>query len=185
MDPELAIELLLSKQEELLGFLRRRVASADLARDLLQDCLLRAVRTATSLDDDERVLPWFYAIMRNAVTDVRRHQARTSDRFESSDLDPERAMATVAAPGTDEERELCECYRGLLALMPVDQAALLESVELKEEDAGQVALSLGVSRAALRVRLHRARRTLRDGLTKACGACAQHGCLDCTCSRPA
>jgi hypothetical protein len=31
------------------------------------------------------------------------------------------------------------------------------------------------------VRLHRARATLRDKLRVVCGACARHGCLDCSC----
>jgi len=31
------------------------------------------------------------------------------------------------------------------------------------------------------VRLHRARKALRERLTASCRACAEHGCLDCSC----
>jgi hypothetical protein len=35
------------------------------------------------------------------------------------------------------------------------------------------------------VRLFRGREALREQLRSACGTCAEHGCLDCTCGGPA
>jgi predicted RNA polymerase sigma factor len=38
------------------------------------------------------------------------------------------------------------------------------------------------TRNNLTVRLHRARKHLREALSNNCRACAKHGCLDCTCA---
>lgn len=41
---------------------------------------------------------------------------------------------------------------------------------------------LGITRNNLKVRRYRARQQLRERLEETCQACAEQGCLDCTCS---
>jgi RNA polymerase sigma-70 factor (ECF subfamily) len=57
-------------------------------------------------------------------------------------------------------------------------------VDLQGEDIGDVAKQLGVTRNNLTVRLHRARKHLKDALAQTCRACSDEGCLDCTCEDP-
>lgn len=87
-------------------------------------------------------------------------------------------------PGVEEERMLCQCFKRLLPSIPPQYRDLLSSVDLQGEDIGEVASRLGVTRNNLTVRLHRARKHLKDALAQTCQACSDEGCLDCTCEEP-
>ena len=76
-----------------------------------------------------------------------------------------------------------EALRELPALKP-DYATLLRRLDLNGEASAPVAASLGITRNNLIVRLHRARRQLRERLEQTCRLCAKHGCLDCHCDQP-
>ena len=76
---------------------------------------------------------------------------------------------------------LCACFKRLLPAVPEAYRELVERIDLQGEDPSLVAQELGLTRNNLTVRLHRARRHLRDALSKNCQACSKHGCLDCTC----
>lgn len=176
MQKEPLIDQLLAHRERLIAFIRRKVASADLAEDLLQEALLRAIRAAPSLRDEERLLPWFYTILNNAITDAYRRGGVTSRLF--TPFNP--AQHDVAAADGDEE-EVCRCFRPLLPTLKPEYAHLIESLDLAGEDPAHAAQRLGVSPGTLKVRRHRARQALRKKLEDACRSCARHGCLDCTC----
>ena len=57
-------------RQDFLRFVRGRVSDPDLAEDIVQDALLRAVQSADTLRDEDRVIPWFYRILRNAIIDA-------------------------------------------------------------------------------------------------------------------
>ena len=69
------IDRLIAARSEFLAFVRTRVADSELAEDIVQDALLRAVRSFDQLRDDERVVPWFYRILRNGIVDAYRRRA--------------------------------------------------------------------------------------------------------------
>jgi hypothetical protein len=48
----------------------------------------------------------------------------------------------------------------------------------------QIKPSEGLSANNAGVRVFRARAALRSQVTRSCGSCATHGCLDCTCGAP-
>jgi RNA polymerase sigma-70 factor (ECF subfamily) len=62
-----------------------------------------------------------------------------------------------------------------------EYAQVIEAVDLGEGSLESVAAKLGVARNNLKVRLHRARKQLRDRLVESCRVCATHGCFDCHC----
>ena len=68
------IEALLASRAQLVAYVRRRVNDPDLAEDIVHDGLLRALRAAPALRDRERLLPWFYQVLRNAVVDEYRRR---------------------------------------------------------------------------------------------------------------
>jgi hypothetical protein len=55
--PDDAFAALFEHRGSLLRYLRTKVASPELAEDLLQDCLLKALRSAPELRDKEKLLP--------------------------------------------------------------------------------------------------------------------------------
>ena len=61
---------------------------------------------------------------------------------------------------------------------------MLRRVDLEGQRPVDVAAQYGITANSAMVKLHRARRALRVRLEQSCRACAEHGCLDCTCVGP-
>ena len=158
-----------------VGFARSRLGDHHLAEDVVQESLVKALTADRHPETDEETTVWFYRILRRSIIDVyRKHGARSRalERFEKEF--PER-------PDKEDERELCKCFRRLMTLVPEQYRELLDEVDLKGRDPDEVAAKLGLTRNNLTVKLHRARKHLRNALTANCRACSAHGCLDCTC----
>lgn len=156
------------------GFVRRRVADPQVADDIVQDSLLRAVRAAPELRDADALLPWFYRILRNAVTDHYRRRDVAGRALQSVADDPQ--------PGPDDETEACACLADLVGKLKPEYAELIREMDIGGVDLSTMAERLNISRDNLKVRHHRARRALRTLLERTCRTCAAHGCLDCTCA---
>ena len=77
----------------------------------------------------------------------------------------------------------CACVNDALALVRPSYREMLRRVDVEGARVTTVARDLGLTAANARVRLHRARATLRSQLLKICGVCAEHGCLPCTCRK--
>jgi RNA polymerase sigma-70 factor (ECF subfamily) len=173
------VALLLKHRKELLGYLRKKLASPELAEDLLQDSLMKALRKAPDIRDEEKLLPWFYRILRNAVIDTYRSRGAAPGRVEI-DVD---LLEAPAEPSAADEQSLCECFRLLVPTLKPEYAAMIQRLELGTADPEAVAKELGITRNTLKVRRHRARQALRQRLEETCRTCAKHGCLDCTCQK--
>lgn len=170
------LRALLANQRRLLAFLTRRVGSAELAAELLQDAFVKGVEKGETLRDDESALAWCYRLLRNAVID--RHRRRTTERDGLARLASELESATAAA---DLEQEVCTCMNELVPTLKPEYADILRRVDLGEGRLESVAAQLGITANNAGVRLHRARQALRQRLEEMCGMCAHHGCLNCTC----
>ncbi len=76
--PAAHLERITAQQSKFLGFLSARVEDMAAAEDILQSAYLKAVEHCSEIRDDESTVPWFYRILRNAITDhYRRRAART------------------------------------------------------------------------------------------------------------
>ncbi len=169
--------ILLDNLDVLLGYARKRTGDADLAADLVQQSLLKALEAAPGLRDHEKALPWFYRILDNALADLHRRR-----RVEAT-YRPALARETATTTAPEDHAVLCRCFETLLPTLKPEYAAVIEALELGDEDPQAVADRLGITRANLKVRRHRARRQLRQRLEETCRTCAAHGCLDCSCRK--
>ena len=175
-----AIEALTLDRERFLAFVRKRVRDRDEAEEVLQGAFAKALERGADIRDDERVVAWFYRLLRNALVD---HWRARDVRDRGAAMLRREAGAAAALPPED-AHALCRCFEALLPALPVAQARILRRVDLEDARPVDVAAEEGISPNLAMVRLHRARRTLRRRLEESCGACATHGCLDCSC-RPA
>jgi RNA polymerase sigma-70 factor (ECF subfamily) len=169
-------ERLLYARAEFLGYIRKRIEDPELAEDILQDSLLKAIRSAPNLRDEERLIPWFYRVLQNAIVDAYRRRGVERERVVVAEV-PDIA----AEPEND--AELCRCFERLIPGLKSDYADLIQAVELGGESPDAAAGRLGITSNNLKVRRHRARQALRRKLEETCRTCADHGCLDCTCGR--
>jgi DNA-directed RNA polymerase specialized sigma24 family protein len=95
----------------------------------------------------------------------------------------EYALGQDTVMSAEDHSTVCECFKELIPALKPEYAEVIEALDLREEDPGSVAERLGVTRANLKVRAHRARQQLKTRLEETCRMCAKHGCLDCSCIR--
>lgn len=153
---------------------------AEAAREVLQDTFLAMVRSFHTFRADASLSTWLYAIAHNAcVRRARRtvsapHDVESLERLTAAD------QATLTAPGPDPESAAAssEGVRALEAALrrlerPYRVVLMLRDVE--GLPAADVATALGISVAAVKSRLHRARGRLRAALTGADAPAASRG----------
>lgn len=170
---------LLANLKTFVAFARKRVGDPHLAEDVVQDSLVKALASARTPEREEETVAWFYRILRRSIIDLYRRQdarKRALERFQHELPD---------VPSAGDERLLCECFKRLLPAVPGQYRELLQRMDLDGADAGEVAAELGLTKNNLTVRLHRARKHLREQVARNCRACSKHGCLDCTCGEAA
>lgn len=162
----------------LLAFIRAKVGDDALAEDILHDSLLKALRSASDLEDSDKFVSWLYRIIRNAVTDAYRRRGATQRKLDALAWIPNEADMSP-----EDEAALCGCLEGLLPTLKPEYSELLEAMELGDATTEEMTTRLGITANNLKVRRHRARNQLRERLERSCRTCAEHGCLDCTCAR--
>jgi RNA polymerase sigma-70 factor, ECF subfamily len=179
---------------ELRTFIGRRVSRPEDADDILQLVALRLTQSAAGTRDRRTLLAWLYTVTRNAITDYYRSavhrrevvtdgvpEQATSDPTIDEDADAEQALAGLAA-----------CVRPLLRLLPDDQAAAVELVDLGGRSQVDAARATGISVSGMKSRVQRGRRGLHEAIAACCqiqldvrGAVQDfhsHTGTDCACS---
>ncbi len=167
--------LLARSRAELLGFVEKRVGDRAAAEDILQDAAKRGLEKAGDLRDGDSVRAWFHQILRNAIADEYRRRERGG-----------RAVGKLADEPRDGrdaelERRVCKCVATLKDALKPEYASAIGRVEVDEVPVKDYATESGITANAAAVRLHRAREALRKQVVQTCGACAEHGCFDCSC----
>jgi RNA polymerase sigma-70 factor (ECF subfamily) len=180
-DQERRTALLIQSKAQFLAFLARHLGNRAEAEDLLQTAYLKALTATETVRDDEKVLAWFYRVLRNVLVDAQRRRA-AMERLEVR-LIREAPGATV--PDEALYHAVCQCVLDIAHALKPEYRDILQRVELEEASLSEGAAALGMTPNNASVRLHRARQALRTALMHMCGTCAEHGCLDCTCRRPA
>lgn len=164
-----SIAPLIERLDAFTAFIRRRTGDGDLAAEVVQDALAKAVASADALRDDQRIVPWFWQIVRNTLADAMSRRRRAEPLREQP-------VSEAAASGM-----LCACLAAALGDLPERQRSAITLVELDGLDPAEAAAALGISAVNLKVIRHRARLALRRRLTAVCRACAGRACLDCDC----
>ena len=176
-EPPAVLKALVDNHQRFLGFLEKRVGSKEEAEDILQDGFARALEGAGNVQEGS-IVPWFYRLLRNAVTDHYRHLGAESRAME-------RAAGMEETSTELDDRELhdtvCGCVLGLMETLKPEYATALREVELEERNLADYATGAGITPGNAAVRVHRAREALRKQVIRTCGICGVHGCEDCGC----
>lgn len=150
---------------------RRMLGNQQDAEDVTQDVLLQVVRKLDTFRGESQFPTWLHRVTVNAALALRRKRSRHEekqlvdplDRFDDDGKHTHHVRPWLSRPDQplmDEERkqviekaisELPEAYRDVLVLADVEQLANAEIGEM-----------LGLSVAAVKSRLHRARLMMRD-----------------------
>jgi RNA polymerase sigma-70 factor (ECF subfamily) len=174
MDARELIEGLGGERASFVRLTRRRVANDADAEDVVHHALLRAADRATQIADPSRARAWFYRLLRRAIVD--HHRARAARAKEGNALDD------GSAEEDDRPRApSCRCALRLLGEIRPAYTEVVRRVDYAGEDPSALAEALGISPANLHVRLHRARRALRERVEAHCGVTSIGPCLECLC----
>jgi RNA polymerase sigma-70 factor (ECF subfamily) len=152
----------------LRAYVGRRVSSAEDRDDLVQDVLLRVHRSLDGLKGRDAAGSWIYRIAHNAVIDHWRRKGRPAPV--SAD-EAEAALAKLAVPDDDGDRlqeTLAAYVASLVPELPSPYRETLELTELEGLTNAEAARRLGVSLAAVKSRVLRGRKLLRDAMARCC-----------------
>jgi RNA polymerase sigma-70 factor (ECF subfamily) len=173
------VDVLLQHRERFLAFLAPRVGGREAAEEVLQAALLQGLERGGQVREEERAVAWFYRLLRNALVDRHRADARAEQALARLSDEP-------AALGAGEARALesavCACVAGLTATLKPEYREVLRRVDEEEADLAAFAGEAGLTYGNAKVRLHRARQALARRIEQACGpTCCRKGCADCPC----
>jgi RNA polymerase sigma factor (sigma-70 family) len=145
---------------------RQRLGSDDDARDVVQQTLLQLHRARHDFRSDAPLRPWLFTIALNLVREQHRKRGR---RREQPLDDAQHARQASAEPLPGSAREAVERsarVRSALASLPEPQRSVIELHLFDELPYEEIALIVGASVAAVRVRAHRGYERLRQILPR-------------------
>ncbi|WDR04826.1 sigma-70 family RNA polymerase sigma factor [Devosia rhodophyticola] len=137
-------------------YARALTRNLDLADDLVQDCLERAISRRSLFRPRGPVRPWLFTILLNLFRNSLRSERRHGTAVGLDDLATEPA---TPAPQHG-HMELAELARAIQSLPPEQKEALL-LIALEGFSYNEAAKILGIPQGTLMSRLGRARTTLR------------------------
>lgn len=142
------------------AYVLRRAPAAD-APDAVAETFMVAWRRRDVLPHEPDTLPWLYGVARRVLANQRRGRTRRNelsdrltDTFVTRGIDP---------PSLDDVEDLHRVARAMKALSE-DDAEILRLVSWEELTPAEIAAVFDIGTGAVRQRLHRARRRLRDQL---------------------
>ncbi len=147
----------------------------DRREDLLHDGVVRAIGSLDKLEEGARLEGWFHQILRNRAMDL--HRSRDRENLGKSKWVGQRKNFFVPRFKSNH----CQCVHDVIPTLKREYEEAIREVEMSDDDLRDVATRLGITYGNLKVRVHRARKKLRQELEKKCQECAGQGCLDCTC----
>lgn len=149
------------------------------AEELLQAAFLKSLEKSGEVRDKEKIVAWFYRVLRNSVADYYRKSGKTTLELTGVLADLEARAIT-----SDPQNEPCHCVHPLLENIKAEYREALTTIDLAGGSIRDLAKRAGITEGNAAVRVHRARDAMRKQIQMACGACAEHHCIDCDCRRP-
>ncbi|MDQ6979332.1 MAG: sigma-70 family RNA polymerase sigma factor [Mariprofundaceae bacterium] len=146
-------------ESELRSWLRSRLNHVDDAHDVLQQVFEKALLQGDRFCSVENVRAWLFQVARNILIDRYRMQHHELPL-------PDDVVADV--PTVDMVDELSECLPRVLSELAADDRAIIVPCDLNGVSQQAYADAQGLTLSAVKSRIQRARKRLRDTLKKNC-----------------
>lgn len=142
---------------ELHGYCRRVTGSPDVASDLVQDAMVRAIEGKSSFQPGTNLRAWAFTILRNLARDRGRRLTRQGPHVSVSDDGEDHEIANLASPPAQEKVVQHGEFQRAFASLPRHQRWILMRVGPEGESYSDVADWLGVAVGTVKSRVSRAR----------------------------
>ncbi len=146
-------------------YLERIVGDRATADDLLQDTLLKIARALPDFEGRSSLKTWAFTIATRVATD---HLRRPQNRAQMVDIDESDHGCDADTDQRLVVDEMSSCVREVIDTLPEDYRTALVLHDLEGETAAKVADIVGCSVATAKIRIHRARRRLKQALDDEC-----------------
>jgi RNA polymerase sigma-70 factor, ECF subfamily len=156
-DADACKELFDSIGPSLTYFLRRRVADPQELEDVYQEVFMAIFEARHTYEPGRPFEPWLFAIARNIAADYTRRRWRRAHWEELVAEPPDQPFETSNAAVPE--------LRSFLAELPPDQREAFSMLKLDGLSVQAAAARVGVSVGALKVRAHRAYKSLKRLIT--------------------
>ena len=141
----------------------RLTGNQDLAEDLIQETMLRAVRNWESFRHESDFKTWLYRILINVFRD----QLRRKPKVAFVEVEPNQHRSSeCSAESNAEAQELSEIVAGLIAQLPQRQREVLVLTTYESLTNEQIATTLNINVANVHANLSTARKKLKEWLAK-------------------
>lgn len=153
-----AFEELVRRHQDAVYSLAVRLVGPDLAADVAQDAFVRAWRGLGRFRGDARLSTWLHRITVNTAWTHRRRAARHRAQ-------PIEDVHADDRPGPDHAAEIIHLrrdLRGAIARLSDANRIVLILRDVEAWSTAEVAEHLGITTTTVKVRLHRARKALRE-----------------------
>ena len=169
-------------REPLLSHIRSIVKSPTEAEDVLEEVFVRAHQSIEQLRTDAALSTWLFRIATHVSVDHLRKRGRQPlvvDEIEPDELtaldEPPPSMQVLV-----EQREMGACIQRYILNLPSDHRTVILLHDLQGYTVAEIAATLGITLANVKMRLHRARASLRTALEVGCAlSCDCRGVLVC------
>jgi RNA polymerase sigma-70 factor (ECF subfamily) len=170
-DREALTALLERHQQRVFGFGMKMCGDAEDAKDIAQETLLTMARTLRDFRGEASLSTWLYMVARSFCIKKHRRTKGAPAAYESLDKIPQ-ASADEQAPSPEQMllgREARETVAAALDQLEPEAREVVILRDIEGLSAAEAAQVTGLSVAAVKSRLHRARQALRMHLVEVVG----------------
>ncbi len=147
--------------DRLKYFIMQKVNDELTAEDILHDVFLKVHKSIDSLKDDSKLTSWIYQITRNAITDYYRTREITED-ISSLNYSAEKVA------DDDAVKRIQPAVKRMLLSLPEKYRDALVETEYNGLTQSALAEKLNLSLPAIKSRVQRARKMLKEILLECC-----------------
>lgn len=172
--------IIIEQRRRYLAYLRRRLPSTEEAEDVFQNFCVRALLKAEQIRDTGTAEAWLQRVLFSVLQDF--YRSKGADRRGRAELEQAVLVEEQMSPEQEEDKteaHICACVYAHLPKMKPEYRTVLWRVDFLGERRQSVARSLDMNAGNMRVRLHRARKSLRSILETTCPTCAEGSAKTC------
>ena len=137
-----------------------------IADDLTQDTFLKVRNNLDGLRDPSKIQPWIFRIARNLCLDYFRNQ--TVRKLDQATRNLTLIAIDPTAQARMEQHQMSQCVKDKMRLLSDQHCQVLTLSDSLELSGKEIADILEISLSNVKVRIHRARKALREILERDC-----------------
>lgn len=157
-----AIEIMVNRHKMMVFNLAYRLlGNYHVAEEAAQDTFVKAIQSINSFRNESRFTTWLYRICYNTCITYKRRKS-----FELSELLDSNSNSYFAEnnSGSMENKDRAVYLKKALNGLDPDEATIVNLFYIEDTPTSEIASIVGISEGNVRIKLHRARRKLREKL---------------------